>query len=61
MQIRAYAKISNAGKNRVGVADKPVIAMIHGFCMGGGVVIAMGAGPIGNVPAQVVELVGRAA
>jgi UDP-N-acetylmuramate--alanine ligase len=27
----------------------------------GDVVISMGAGPIGHVPAQVVELVGRAA
>ena len=27
----------------------------------GDVVISMGAGPIGNVPAQVVELVGRPA
>ena len=40
---KAYEEINQAGYNAVAECPKPVIAMIHGFCMGGGVGIAIAA------------------
>ena len=36
-----YAEATDAGRRRLATAEKPVIAMIRGFCMGGGLGIAM--------------------
>jgi enoyl-CoA hydratase len=38
-----YNQISNAGRQRLANLEKPLIAMIRGFCMGGGLAIAMAA------------------
>ena len=38
-----YAKISEAGRARLGNLEKPLIAMVRGFCLGGGLAIAMAA------------------
>ena len=38
-----YEKQSEIGRNRLYGFDKPLIAMIQGFCFGGGVAIALGA------------------
>jgi enoyl-CoA hydratase/carnithine racemase len=40
---KAYEEVNQAGYNAVAECPKPVIAMIHGFCMGGGVGIAIAA------------------
>ncbi len=40
---KAYEEINQAGYNAIAECPKPVIAMIHGFCMGGGVGIAIAA------------------
>jgi enoyl-CoA hydratase len=39
----AYEQVNQAGYDAVFACPKPVIAMIHGFCMGGGVGIAIAA------------------
>ena len=36
-----YAKISQSAREHLGKLRKPVIAMIRGFCLGGGVAIAL--------------------
>ena len=36
-----YSAATDAGRRRLATAEKPVIAMIRGFCMGGGLGIAM--------------------
>jgi enoyl-CoA hydratase len=33
----------NAGTTRIGSLEKPVIAMIHGWCLGGGIMVALSA------------------
>ncbi len=38
-----YAQISEAGRKRLYTLEKPLIAMVRGFCMGGGLAIAMAA------------------
>lgn len=38
-----YAKTSEKAKVRLASFDKPLIAMIHGFCIGGGLGVAMSA------------------
>ncbi|MBI3512498.1 MAG: enoyl-CoA hydratase/isomerase family protein [Proteobacteria bacterium] len=38
-----YNQISEAGRKRLGGLEKPLIAMINGFCLGGGLAIAMAA------------------
>jgi enoyl-CoA hydratase len=38
---KEYDKITSAGRARLGAFDKPVIASIRGFCLGGGLGIAM--------------------
>src|SRR5258706_13102278 len=38
-----YNQISEAGRNRLGGLEKPLIAMINGFCLVGGLAIAMAA------------------
>jgi len=38
-----YNQISNAGRQRLSSIEKPLIAMVRGFCMGGGLAIAMAA------------------
>jgi enoyl-CoA hydratase len=40
---KAYEEVNQAGYNAIADCPKPVIAMIHGFCMGGGVGIAIAA------------------
>jgi enoyl-CoA hydratase len=40
---KAYEEVNQAGYNAIAECPKPVIAMIHGFCMGGGVGIAIAA------------------
>lgn len=40
---KAYEEINQSGYNAIAECQKPVIAMIHGFCMGGGVGIAIAA------------------
>jgi enoyl-CoA hydratase len=37
-----YARISSRGQDSLGALTKPLLAMIHGFCIGGGVGIAIG-------------------
>jgi enoyl-CoA hydratase len=37
----AYGRISGAARARLGSLRKPVIAMIRGFCLGGGLAVAM--------------------
>jgi enoyl-CoA hydratase/carnithine racemase len=37
----AYARISQAARDRMGRLSKPLIAMIRGFCMGGGLGVAV--------------------
>jgi enoyl-CoA hydratase len=37
-----YARISSRGQESLGTLTKPLLAMIHGFCIGGGVGIAIG-------------------
>jgi len=39
----AYSKTSDEARAKLKALDKPVIAMIRGFCMGGGLAIAMSA------------------
>ncbi len=38
---REYDKLTSAGRQRLGAYPKPVIASIQGFCLGGGLGIAM--------------------
>jgi enoyl-CoA hydratase len=38
-QAEAYARISEAAKKRLAALGKPLIAMIRGFCMGGGITV----------------------
>ncbi|HUA56673.1 MAG TPA: enoyl-CoA hydratase [Candidatus Sulfotelmatobacter sp.] len=38
-----YNQISDAGRKRLATLEKPLIAMIRGFCLGGGLAIAMAA------------------
>jgi enoyl-CoA hydratase len=38
-----YNQISSAGRTRLSNLEKPLIAMVRGFCMGGGLAIAMAA------------------
>ncbi|HYZ62633.1 MAG TPA: enoyl-CoA hydratase [Acetobacteraceae bacterium] len=40
---KEYEKVTSAGRARLSGYDKPVIARIQGFCLGGGLGIAMGA------------------
>ena len=42
-QQEAYARISDSAKRRMTSLDKPLIAMIRGFCIGGGLGVAMSA------------------
>lgn len=42
-QRRQYGEISGRGNRWLGQLDKPFIAMIHGFCIGGGLAIALNA------------------
>ncbi|GGE43392.1 enoyl-CoA hydratase [Agaricicola taiwanensis] len=42
-QAEAYAKISDGAKKKMATLEKPLIAMIHGFCIGGGLGIATSA------------------
>ena len=37
-----YARISSQGQDALGTLQKPLLAMIHGYCVGGGVGIALG-------------------
>ena len=37
-----YSRISARGQDSLGTLTKPLLAMIHGFCIGGGVGIAVG-------------------
>src|SRR4029450_2926786 len=37
-----YSRISERGQSSLGTLTKPLLAMIHGFCIGGGVGIAIG-------------------
>lgn len=37
----AYAEVSKAAWQRLNTLEKPLIAMIRGFCMGGGLAVAM--------------------
>jgi enoyl-CoA hydratase len=37
-----YARISSRGQDSLGTLTKPLLAMIHGYCVGGGVGIAIG-------------------
>src|SRR6266404_3159297 len=37
-----YSRISARGQDSLGTLTKPLLAMIHGFCIGGGVGIAIG-------------------
>ena len=37
-----YARISARGQDSLGTLTKPLLAMIHGYCVGGGVGIAIG-------------------
>ena len=37
-----YARISERGQSSLGTLTKPLLAMIHGYCVGGGVGIAIG-------------------
>ena len=37
-----YARISSKGQDSLGTLTKPLLAMIHGYCVGGGVGIAIG-------------------
>jgi len=39
-QAEEYARISRAGRDRIGGFSKPLIAMIEGYCIGGGVLLA---------------------
>jgi enoyl-CoA hydratase len=39
-QAEAYAKISEGAKKRMATMSKPLIAMINGFCIGGGLGVA---------------------
>ena len=36
-----YARISSQGQDALGTLQKPLLAMIHGYCVGGGVGIAL--------------------
>ena len=38
----AYGRISKRGQESLKTLDKPLLAMIHGYCIGGGVSIAIG-------------------
>jgi enoyl-CoA hydratase len=40
---KEYDKLTSAGRAKLGACPKPVIARIQGFCLGGGLGIAMGA------------------
>jgi enoyl-CoA hydratase/carnithine racemase len=40
-ESRAYDAITEAATNHLSAVEKPTLAMIHGYCMGGGVSIAM--------------------
>jgi enoyl-CoA hydratase len=37
----AYARVSQTARDRMGRLSKPLIAMIRGFCMGGGLAVAL--------------------
>src|SRR5947208_15674319 len=37
-----YSRISERGQSALGTLTKPLLAMIHGYCVGGGVGIAIG-------------------
>ena len=55
--LRVAGKVDPVFVDEIGAMAQTIVE----HAQPGDVVIAMGAGPIGNVPAQVVELVGRAA
>jgi UDP-N-acetylmuramate--alanine ligase len=55
--LRVAGKVDPVFVDEIGAMAQTIVAHVQP----GDVVIAMGAGPIGNVPAQVVELVGRRA
>jgi enoyl-CoA hydratase len=38
-----YARISSQGQDALGTLQKPLLAMIHGYCVGGGVGVALSA------------------
>jgi enoyl-CoA hydratase len=38
-----YARISSQGQDALGTLGKPLLAMIHGYCVGGGVGVALSA------------------
>jgi enoyl-CoA hydratase/carnithine racemase len=38
---QAYDRLTAAGRDKLGAFEKPTIAMIRGFCLGGGLAIAM--------------------
>jgi enoyl-CoA hydratase/carnithine racemase len=42
-QAAAYASVSEGAKKRMAMLDKPLIAMIRGFCIGGGLGVATNA------------------
>ncbi len=42
-QAEEYARISNGARERLQNIDKPLIAKIRGFCIGGGLAVAMAA------------------
>ena len=42
-QAEAYAKISDAAKKCIDAVRKPMLAMIRGYCVGGGVMMALSA------------------
>lgn len=37
----AYANVSQSTRERMGKLSKPLIAMVHGFCLGGGLAVAL--------------------
>ena len=55
--LRVAGKVDPVFVDEIGVMAQTIVEQAQP----GDVVISMGAGPIGNVPAQVVELVGRPA
>ena len=55
--LRVAGRVDPVFVDEIGAMAQTIVDQVQP----GDVVISMGAGPIGNVPAQVVELVGRAA